>query len=80
MIPAAAPGHSRRAPLPPLPLGRSAAGSASFSSGAAGDRYQAHADDGEPAPGDLPAPDVLTGTDLIEQELGGRVIQELDGP
>jgi DNA polymerase-3 subunit gamma/tau len=36
--------------------------------------------DNEPAPGDLPAPDVLTGTDLIERELGGRVIEELDGP
>ncbi len=40
----------------------------------------ARADDGEPAPEDLPAPDVLTGTDLIERELGGRIIQELDGP
>jgi DNA polymerase III subunit gamma/tau len=29
---------------------------------------------------DLPAPDMLTGTDLVERELGGRVIQELDGP
>ncbi len=36
--------------------------------------------DNEPAAGDLPAPDVLTGTDLIEQELGGRIIEELDGP
>jgi DNA polymerase-3 subunit gamma/tau len=35
---------------------------------------------GEPEPTDLPAPDVLTGTDLIERELGGRVIQEIDGP
>ena len=34
----------------------------------------------QPEPGDLPAPDVLSGTDLIERELGGRVIQELDGP
>ncbi|MFZ0044579.1 MAG: hypothetical protein WAL16_02000, partial [Streptosporangiaceae bacterium] len=34
----------------------------------------------EPEPTDLPAPDVLTGTGLIERELGGRVIQELDGP
>ena len=33
----------------------------------------------EPEPTDFPAPDVLTGTDLIERELGGRVIQELDG-
>ena len=40
----------------------------------------AHAADNEPAPGDRPAPDVLTGTDLIERELGGRIIQELDGP
>ncbi len=39
----------------------------------------AHAADNEPAAGDRPAPDVLTGTDLIERELGGRVIQELDG-
>ncbi len=35
--------------------------------------------DGEPEPSDLPAPDMLTGTGLIERELGGRVIQELDG-
>jgi DNA polymerase III subunit gamma/tau len=34
----------------------------------------------EPTPGDPPAPDALTGTDLIQRELGGRVIQELDGP
>ena len=33
----------------------------------------------EPEPTDLPAPDVLTGTGLIERELGGRIIQELDG-
>jgi DNA polymerase-3 subunit gamma/tau len=33
----------------------------------------------EPEPSDLPAPDMLTGTDLIERELGGRIIQELDG-
>ena len=33
----------------------------------------------EPEPTDMPAADVLTGTDLIERELGGRVIQELDG-
>jgi DNA polymerase III subunit gamma/tau len=30
-------------------------------------------------PSDPPAPDVLTGTDLIERELGGRIIQETDG-
>jgi len=36
-------------------------------------------DGGDPEPSDLPAPDMLTGTDLIERELGGRVIQELDG-
>jgi DNA polymerase-3 subunit gamma/tau len=35
--------------------------------------------DNEPEPTDLPAPDMLTGTDLIERELGGRIIQELDG-
>ncbi|HUB41069.1 MAG TPA: DNA polymerase III subunit gamma and tau [Streptosporangiaceae bacterium] len=34
---------------------------------------------GDPEPSDLPAPDMLTGTDLIERELGGRIIQELDG-
>ena len=33
----------------------------------------------EPEPSDLQAPDGLTGTDLIERELGGRIIQELDG-
>jgi hypothetical protein len=35
--------------------------------------------DNEPEPTDAPAPDVLTGTDLIARELGGRVISELDG-
>jgi DNA polymerase-3 subunit gamma/tau len=49
------------------------------SAGAASGRTAARAADNEPAPGDLPAPDVLTGTDLIERELGGRVIQELEG-
>ena len=33
----------------------------------------------DPEPSDLPAPDILTGTDLIERELGGRIIQDLDG-
>jgi DNA polymerase-3 subunit gamma/tau len=33
----------------------------------------------DPEPSDPPAPDMLTGTDLIERELGGRVIQEFDG-
>jgi hypothetical protein len=47
---------------------------------AASRQAPAAATDNEPAPGDLPAPDVLTGTDLIERELGGRVIEELDGP
>jgi DNA polymerase-3 subunit gamma/tau len=37
------------------------------------------ASDDEPASDDLPVPEALTGTDLIERELGGRVIQELDG-
>jgi len=35
--------------------------------------------DTDPQPSDVPAPDMLTGTDLIERELGGRVIQEIDG-
>jgi len=34
---------------------------------------------GDPEPSDLPAPDMLTGTGLIERELGGRIIQEIDG-
>jgi DNA polymerase III subunit gamma/tau len=46
----------------------------------AADTVSARTGDNEPAPGDRPAPDVLTGTDLIERELGGRIIQELDGP
>ena len=48
--------------------------------GTAGRPAPATEADNEPAPGDLPAPDVLTGTDLIERELGGRIIEELDGP
>jgi DNA polymerase III subunit gamma/tau len=31
-------------------------------------------------PGDQTAPDALTGMDLIERELGGRVIEEIGGP
>jgi DNA polymerase III subunit gamma/tau len=31
-------------------------------------------------PADQPAPDALTGMDLIERELGGRVIEEIGGP
>jgi DNA polymerase-3 subunit gamma/tau len=38
----------------------------------------AAAAEADPEPSDPPAPDVLTGSDLIERELGGRVIQELD--
>jgi DNA polymerase III subunit gamma/tau len=36
--------------------------------------------DGAPDPGDQSAPDSLTGMDLIERELGGRVIEEIGGP
>ncbi len=36
--------------------------------------------DAEPEPGDPAAPEVLTGTDLIERELGGRVIEEIEKP
>jgi hypothetical protein len=36
--------------------------------------------DAEPEPGDPAAPETLTGTDLIERELGGRVIEEIEGP
>jgi DNA polymerase III subunit gamma/tau len=32
----------------------------------------------EPSPDDEPDPDVLTGSSLIERELGGRIIHELD--
>jgi DNA polymerase-3 subunit gamma/tau len=35
--------------------------------------------DNEPASDDLPAPEALTGTGLIERELGGRIIEELGG-
>jgi len=43
-------------------------------------RPASRAADSEPEPSDLPASDGLTGTDLIQRELGGRIIQELDGP
>jgi len=43
------------------------------------DRARPAAADGEPELSDVAAPDGLTGTDLIERELGGRIIQELDG-
>lgn len=33
----------------------------------------------EPDPGDMPAPDSLTGMDLVQRELGGRVIEETGG-
>ena len=65
--------------------GASQSRSASRSRAAAGKRQDyppsqaSAAAGGDPQPSDLPAPDVLTGTDLIERELGGRIIQELDG-
>ena len=40
----------------------------------------ASAADAEAEPGDQAAPDALTGTDLIERELGGRVIEEIEKP
>ena len=40
----------------------------------------ASAADAEADPGDLAAPEALTGTDLIERELGGRVIEEIERP
>ncbi len=40
----------------------------------------ASAADAEAEPGDQAAPDALTGTDLIERELGGRVIEEIERP
>ena len=40
----------------------------------------ASAADAEAEPGDQAAPESLTGTDLIERELGGRVIEEIEGP
>jgi DNA polymerase-3 subunit gamma/tau len=43
-------------------------------------RRQPSAAENDPEPSDLPAPDGLTGTDLIEQELGGRIIEDLGGP
>ncbi len=61
-------------------VGRAASASPASASPASASSVSARADDNEPAPGDRPAPDVLTGTDLIERELGGRIIQELDGP
>jgi DNA polymerase III subunit gamma/tau len=63
----------------PVSASSASAGSASADTASAR-RAAARIADNEPAPGDPPAPDVLTGTDLIERELGGRVIQELDGP
>jgi hypothetical protein len=61
---------------------RSPQASARLASGktAAARSRPARAAEIEPTPGDPPAPDALTGTDLIQRELGGRVIQELDGP
>jgi hypothetical protein len=38
------------------------------------------APEADPEPSDPAAPDVLTGTNLIERELGGRIIQELGEP
>jgi DNA polymerase III subunit gamma/tau len=60
--------------------GRTAPASTASGRTVPGHTGPAGAADNEPAPGDAPAPDMLTGTDLIERELGGRIIQELDGP
>jgi DNA polymerase-3 subunit gamma/tau len=75
----ARPPSARRGPTGTGSTGTGSTGTGSASTGSTG-TGSARADDNEPAPGDLPAPDVLTGTDLIERELGGRIIQELDGP
>jgi len=45
---------------------------------AAGDAGPAAGEDTDPA--DPAAPEGLTGTDLIERELGGRIIEEIGGP
>ena len=71
----------------PRPASASPASASPASAGSPGDSGRArpsggraYAADNEPEPTDAPAPDVLTGTGLIERELGGRVISELDGP
>jgi DNA polymerase III subunit gamma/tau len=48
--------------------------------GAAEERAAGFAAGEDPDPGDPPAADALTGMDLIERELGGRVIEEIGGP
>ena len=87
----AAPGPTSRPPRPGTPAARPAdprgRGNASGPEQANSGPLAARPARGRPADsdvgpgsGDPAAPDVLTGTDLIERELGGRVIQELDGP
>jgi DNA polymerase III subunit gamma/tau len=43
-------------------------------------RGQEHPASRDVDPADPPAPDAITGTDLIERELGGRLIEEIGGP
>ena len=78
--PVSASAASPRAGSPRAASARAASARAASASSASASPVSARAGDNEPAPGDRPAPDVLTGTDLIERELGGRIIQELDGP
>jgi len=75
-----APDSSDSSAAQPNPRGSAAAPQRPSPRGASRRPERASAADNEPAPGDLPAPDALTGTDLIERELGGRIIEELGGP
>jgi DNA polymerase III subunit gamma/tau len=80
--PSSPPHHERRAAEPPADRAgrpRSANRPPQAAVTRAQDPARSAAAEAEPEPSDIAAPDGLTGTDLIERELGGRIIQELDG-
>jgi DNA polymerase III subunit gamma/tau len=72
--------QARRSAGPARRDGASAPRQQATGRGAARRPPSASAAENEPEPSDQPAPDGLTGTHLIERELGGRIIEELGGP
>jgi DNA polymerase III subunit gamma/tau len=70
---------SQRPGSKPGPAGRRADDRASRAA-TPGDRRSTELAADEPDPGDAPAAETLTGADLIQRELGGKIIEELGGP
>jgi DNA polymerase III subunit gamma/tau len=76
----AAPAVARTTELGPAEGDRAMGGRTAQAASGGGSRYRVAPAEASPEPGDLrDAADALTGTSLIERELGGTVIEETDG-